>query len=307
MRLFRLSLVPAVAAIFLSTAAFAQTWDSYSNRESFFSINFPGDPTVTQAPYKTLKGTMLTARVFTAVSPPGTRLAGKYTVTVIDYANAKDEVRTAVEQAENAIKAKGTVKYDGVNNIDLHVSKRLTVETANTRILGEVLMSANNRLYITEAETGLNIPPPAIFQAALQILDDQGVRIRTRTSNGLPEEVKNPIGVGGIANEPDKIAAQAVGMWHAPGAACTTAYFKSGARVKTKRDEDALAGTITNQGKTFSGELILVGSRLGQFIDPMTDLALMLFDPQDGQKLGISPLNGPAAGWPETTLEKCSG
>jgi hypothetical protein len=39
----------------------------------------------------------------------------------------------------------------------------------------------------------------------------------------------------------------------------------------------------------------------------MTDLALMLFDPQDGQKLGISPLNGPAAGWPEVTLEKCTG
>ena len=81
-------------------------------------------------------------------------------------------------------------------------------------------------------------------------------------------------------------------------------------------DEDTpLAGrtveSVTAEGKwivmRFSGDLILVGSRLGQFVDPNTDLALMLFDPQDGIKLGVSPLNGPAAGWPEVTLEKCTG
>ena len=307
MRLFRLSLIPAVTALFLSGAVYAQTWDTYVNRDNFFSINLPGEPTVTEVPYKTTKGTTLTARVFTAVSPPGSRLAGKYTVTVVDYSNAKDEIPTASEQAENAIKATGTVKYDGINNIDLHLTKRLTIETATTRTLNEVLMAANYRLYITRAETALNIPPPAIFQAALQILDDKGLRIRTRTNLGVPDGVTSPIGAGGIVNEPDKIAAQATGTWRVAGGSCTTAYFKSTGRTKTKRDEDALAGTVTNQGKTFSGDLILVGSRLGQFVDPNTDLALMLFDPQDGAKLGVSPLNGPAAGWPEVTLEKCTG
>jgi hypothetical protein len=302
-----LSLIPAVAALFLSNGAMAQTWDTYVNRDNFFSINLPGEPTVTDVPYKTAKGTTLTAHVFTAVSPPGSRLAGKYTVTVVDYSNAKDEIPTASEQAENAIKAKGTVKYDGINNIDLHLTKRLTVETATTRTLAEVLVAANNRLYITQAETALNIPPPAIFQAALQILDDKGSRIRTRTNLGVPEGVTSPIGAGGIVNEPDKIAAAATGTWRAPGGSCATAYFKSTGRTKTKRDEDALAGTVTNQGKTFSGDLILVGSRLGQFVDPNSDLALMLFDPQEAGKLGVSPLNGPAAGWPEVTLEKCTG
>lgn len=302
-----LSLIPAVAALFLSGAACAQNWDSYVNRENFFSINLPGEPTVTETPYKTTKGTTLTARTFTATAPAGSRLAGKYTVTVVDYSNAKDEIPTASEQAENAIKAKGTVKYDGINNIDLHLTKRLTIETATTRTLAEVLMAANNRLYITQAETALNIPPPAIFQAALQILDDQGMRIRTRTNLGVPDGVTSPIGAGGIVNEPDKVAAAATGTWRTAGGSCATAYFKSGARTKTKRDEDALAGTVTNQGKTFSGDLILVGSRLGQFVDPKTDLALMLFDPAEAGKLGVSPLNGPAAGWPEVTLEKCTG
>src|SRR5947208_2233523 len=104
-----LSLIPAVGALFLSNAALAQTWDTYVNRDNFFSINLPGEPTVRDVPYKTAKGTTLTAHVFTAVSPPGTRLAGKYTVTVVDYSNAKDEIPGASEQAENAIKAKGTI------------------------------------------------------------------------------------------------------------------------------------------------------------------------------------------------------
>jgi hypothetical protein len=302
-----LRLIPALAVLFFSGATWAQSWDVYANRENFFSVNLPGDPAMTQAPYKTAKGTNLTANIFTAIAPPGSRLSGTYTVTVVDYTNAKDEMSTAVEQARNAMRAKGTVKYDGLNNIDLHLSRRLTVETPMTRILAEILMAANNRLYITQAETPLNVPPPAVFQASLQILDPSGVRIRTRTELGEPEGVKSPIGAGGIENEPDKIAAQTTGTWRIAGGACTSAYFKSGARTKTKRDEDALAGTITNAGTTINGELILVGSRLGQFINPMTDKVIMLFDPQDGQKLNISSIGEPALGWPDVTLDLCPG
>jgi hypothetical protein len=68
------SLFPAVAALFLSGAACAQSWDVYSNQESFFSANFPGTPTVSQVPYQTVKGKQLGARVFTVVVPPGSRL-----------------------------------------------------------------------------------------------------------------------------------------------------------------------------------------------------------------------------------------
>jgi hypothetical protein len=164
-------LIPALALLFSAGAASAQNWDTYANRENFFSVNLPAEPTMTEAPYKTVKGTTLTARVFTAVAPAGTRLAGTYTVTVVDYTKAQDELSTAVEQARNAMRAKGTVKYDGLNNIDLHLSRRLTIETGTTRILAEILMAANNRLYITQAETPLGVPPPAVFQASLQILD----------------------------------------------------------------------------------------------------------------------------------------
>jgi hypothetical protein len=303
MRLVRL--IPALAVLFFSGAAAAQSWDEYSNRENFFSINLPAEPKAAETQYKTAKGTNLTAHVFTAVAPAGSRLAGTYRITVVDYSKAKDEIPMALEEARQAMRAKGTVKYDGINNIDLHLSRRLTVETGSTRILSEIVMAANDRLYITEAETPLNVPPPAVFQASLQILDDNGVRIRTRTNLGVPEGVVSPIGAGGIVNDPDRIAAQVAGSWHKAGGACEAAFFKSGMRAKTKRGEEALAGTVTNAGMSFTGELILEGSRLGQFINPMTDQALMLFDPQDGTTLSVSGLNGPAASLGEVNLELC--
>src|SRR4051812_13314357 len=101
------SLIPAIAALFFTGAASAQAWDVYANRENFFSVNFPGEPAAMDAPYKTAKGTNLTAHVFTAIAPPGSRLTGKYTVTVVDYSDAKDEISSAVEQARNAVRARG--------------------------------------------------------------------------------------------------------------------------------------------------------------------------------------------------------
>ena len=93
----RFVVIPTVAFLLLSSAAGAQEWDVYSNRDNFFSVNLPGQPTMTQVPYKTTKGTNLTARVFTAVAPAGSILSGTYTVTVVDYSNAKDEFPTADE------------------------------------------------------------------------------------------------------------------------------------------------------------------------------------------------------------------
>src|SRR5262249_1643352 len=172
------------------------------------------------------------------------------------------------------------------------------------RLLAEILFAANNRLYITQAETALNVPPPAIFQASLQILDDNGQRIRTRTALGVPEGTVSPISAGGVLEESDKVAGEVSGSWRVAGGNCHAAYFKSGERGKTKRGENAIAGTVTNMGKTVSGQVIVNGSREGQFINPTTDKAIMLFDPQ-GEKLGISSIGEPAIGWPDVTLELC--
>jgi len=298
--------VLAAIVVFLSSAAYAQSWDVYTNRESFFSVNFPAEPTVAQAPYKTLKGKDLTARVFTATVPPGSRLSGTYKVTVVDFSNAKDEASTATEQAADTFRKRGTVKYDAIENLDLHATRRLTVETPTTRVLAEILFAANNHLYISQAETALNLPPPAQFQASLQVLDDQGVRIRERTLLGLPEGSKQPLNAGGIADEPETVAALLRGSWRVAGGTCDKPYFKSGMRTKNSRGEEVMMGTVTNGNTTINGMLIVNAARAGQFVDPMSFQALMLFDPQ-GDKLGISSIGGAAAGWPDVTLDICPG
>ena len=297
-------LVPAVLALFISGAAYAQSWDVYTNRENFFSVNFPAVPTATRAPYKTLKGVELGAQVFTAVVPPGSRITGTYTVTVVDFSKAQAEANTAVEQAADVFRAKGTVKYDAIENLDLHATRRLTVETRNTRILAEILFAANNRLYISQAETSLTLPPPAQFQASLQVLDEKGDRIRTRTLLGLPEGSKQPLNAGGIADEPDTVAALMTGSWRAPGGACEAPYFKSGMRTKNSRGEEVMMGTVTYRGTTVNGMLIVNAARAGQFVDPTSFQALMLFDPM-GDKLGISSIGGVATGWPDVVLDRC--
>ena len=296
--------VPAVVAAAIAGAAWAQAWDVYTNQANFFTVNLPGAPVETTAPYRTAKGTNLTAHVFTAKAPANSILAGTYKVTVVDYSTAKGEIPTAVDHAAKAVTARGAVKYDGLNNLDLHLSRRLTVETATTRILAEILVAENDRLYITEAETPLNVPPAANFQASLQILDSSGKRIRERVALGFEAGTKSPISAGGVADESDRVAALVVGAWRTSGGPCDAAYFKAGERTKTTRGENSLAGTVSNGDVTIAGQLVLNGARAGQFINPTTDRAIVLLDPQR-TTLGMSAVGPPALGWPDVTLELC--
>ncbi len=184
-----LSLVPAVVALFISGAAYSQEWSEYVNREDFFTVNFPGEPAMAQAQFKTGKGTTLNAHVYTANAPASSILAGKYSMTVIDYSSAPMELAAAIEDAAKQARAKGAPKYDAGGMIDNIRSWRMTVETPqNRRILSEILVHGN-RLYIVEADTPTNLPPPAQFQASVQILDENGVRIRYR-SVGSTERVR---------------------------------------------------------------------------------------------------------------------
>jgi hypothetical protein len=301
MRLVRL--LPAVLAVLISGHAYAQGWDEYSNREDFFSVNFPGDPTRQDFQYKTAKGTTLPAHVYTARDTRGT-----YSITVVDYNSAPAaELTTAIDEAVNNIRAKGTPKYDGVNMLDMHRSWRITVETPDKRrLLGEVLVADNKRLYISQADTALNVPPPAQFSVSLQILDKDGVRIRNKEIK--PAKEGEVVPVTAAAREVDTAAmlTRVVGNWKSPGGSCDAAFLKATVRGKTVRGEEALIGTVTDKGMTIPGQVIVNGPRVGQIVDPKTDKVIFIFDPMD-DKMNISALGPPALGWPDVTLDFCPG
>ena len=246
--------------------------------------------------------------MFTATADPNSITAGTYRVTVVDYSSAQSELGDAIEQARQAMLAKGMVKYDDINNLDFHRSRRITVENANARILGEILISATNRLYIVEGETPLNVPPAAQFQASLQILNNEGVRIRERTEIAAPANEVRPVGERANAEEAARVVAAISGSWrNPPGGSCEAAYFKSGERVKTQRDgrRDRRHGHQCRQ--TIPGHLVIVGPREGQFINPMNDRAIFLFDAHTDDRLNFVAIGAPAIGWPEVTLERCRG
>jgi hypothetical protein len=171
-------LMTAFVALFLTSPVFAQDWAEYINRDDSFTVNFPGDPVRTETPYKTVKGTELTAHVYTANAAPDSILAGRYRMTVVDYTKIPNELGTAIQEAADTFRKMGAVKYDDRGNIDRIRSQRMTVDTAGgNRIMTEILVQ-NNKLYIVEANVSQKVPPPAQFQASVQILDKDGVRIR---------------------------------------------------------------------------------------------------------------------------------
>ena len=185
----RFGLVLAVVALSVAGAAYGQVWSEYENRQEFFAVNFPSDPVRTTSTFKTSKGTTLPATVFTATAPASSITAGKYIVTVVNYSSAPTEGgQTALDDAAKMILARGESKYDGVEHTEQIRSRRLTVETETKRWLAEILAN-DGRLYIVEAETGIDIVPPAQFQASVEILDAEGKRIRYRTV-GSTERVR---------------------------------------------------------------------------------------------------------------------
>ncbi len=301
-------LVPAAVALFIAGAAYAQAWDVYTNREEFFAVNLPGEPKMMTSPYRTAKGTNLTAKKYTAVAPAGSLLAGTYILTVVDYNSATGELGTAIEEAAARYRSMGKVTYDAVNMLDNHRSWRQTVETASQRILTEILVARNNRLYISESSTALNAPPPAQFQASLQVLDANGVRIRYAQAELTPARADEviPVTPAQVAQRSAELAVLVAGSWAPSGASCTAAYFKSAERVKTKRGEEAMTGTVTNAGMAVTGQLIIAGPREGQLINPTTDKAIFLFDTLPNNKMSFAAIGEPALGWPDVTLDRCA-
>lgn len=171
-------LVAGLLALVLAGPASAQAWGEFVSQEDSFLVNFPGDPVKTDKPYKTAKGTDLTAHVYEAKAAPDSIFAGTYRMIVVDYTKAQAELGTAVEEAAAIYRKMGEPKYDDRGNIDRIRSQRQTIDAADGgRIMTEILVEGG-KLYIVEANVSQKLPPPAQFQASVQILDKDGNRIR---------------------------------------------------------------------------------------------------------------------------------
>jgi hypothetical protein len=167
-------------AMMLSGPVFAQGWAEYVNVDARFGINFPGEPVRSEDTYRTNSGTSFPAEVFTASDAAGT-----YSVTIVDYEGASDELRDtllddALEVYGNRggeVTYEGFAVYDGMDSMMMQISN----EEPSRSFLAITIVprpSGNNKLYIVEGRVGLEQPVPGHFQKSLFIVDENGDRIR---------------------------------------------------------------------------------------------------------------------------------
>jgi hypothetical protein len=171
-----LRFVPVLLLLLASTPAFAaQEWINFVDRERFFSINLPSQPTIEDVMYDTEDNFTMPAKRYTARQGPAT-----YVVTVVDFGTGElTTVRGSV--AFEAMKYRtrgGRVTFDAYAHIDRVEGHQLQITNPDgTRTFAAIHLN-NKRLYIFDATVPAGATPPALFQVSAQFLDSEGNPIR---------------------------------------------------------------------------------------------------------------------------------
>jgi len=170
-------LIPAALVLLLGPGVFAQDWVDFVSREDHFSINFPSQPTVEAFMYTDEHGDPLPAHRY--ASTPG---VGRYTVTVVDFRKVESVTihRGAIAFAAHTIRKRegGEITFDAYAQIDRIEGHQLQITKADKSRYFAGIHYHDKRLFIIEAWVPPGAPPPAAFQVAMSILDDNGNVVR---------------------------------------------------------------------------------------------------------------------------------
>lgn len=206
----------AIVSLALPGTVIAQSfaWTEYSSRQDYFSVSFPGEPSVREITYPTEYRITLPGRVYSYEDSPY-----RYSVTVVDYSDAvelhlarvascqaaggdgdlcqddgPEEMRGAIVYASWNIMSRDGVKVDHYAhyNSDRVEGHAIRLTNADQSRTSAVVHMHENRLYILEGTVPEGAPAPGMFQISLQFLDSEfkpvryeweGIRLY---SNGYP-------------------------------------------------------------------------------------------------------------------------
>ncbi len=209
-------LVSAASILLMSAPSVAQEWTQYVSRADFFEVNFQGEPKVKDITYTTEYKISLPGRVYSVENG-----ANRYSVTVVDYADAEKIHTARVEQCQKkggegdacqnewrtdvqgAIvhaswqffqRSDTKVTHYAWYVADMVEGHRLQLAGADGSRTFAAIHRYGTRLYILEATVPRGAPAPGLFQQSLQFLDEQGARIRYRRfyTTGYSDEWKFP-------------------------------------------------------------------------------------------------------------------
>ena len=166
------SFCAAAALLSLSfTPASAQAWREYSFRDGGFAAQYPGRPKVEERAYESAFGGPITEKVYSYDSG-----GVIYLVAIADFTNAKAEEDKAIEEAANALIAKGKMTHDERGRIDFHYGREIRVETPDGTSFTDAIFFINDRLYQIEVIYPVMNTDPAgssgihFFQQAFRLL-----------------------------------------------------------------------------------------------------------------------------------------
>jgi hypothetical protein len=208
------ALLAAFGLLLGAATARAQEWSLYPAFDDFFSIDFPGEPTIRQSTYQTQYGFTLPARVYTARDEFGT-----YSVTAVNWSTVEaqhaaaykqciaatgdlrggdnpgicNESRTRGEIAGAALHAgSGLIRRGGkvlelaFNSADRVDAVRVEMINADQSQTVAMIAWHEGFLYVAEGTAPKGAPPPSAFPISLQFLDKEGRRIQYDGSRYTP-------------------------------------------------------------------------------------------------------------------------
>jgi len=169
-----LALLPMLLIALWPSAAGAQAWIEYKNAEWRFGVNFPAEPTAEEVEWISEDDLPVPAVRFSA-----SRGGANYSVTVADYRDARLVTQLGAE-ANIAAKLRklGEVTHDAFAQVDRISGLQLQITKPDGRRLFVQIHPHEGFLYVSEADVPPRAAPPGQFQQSLQILDENGVRIR---------------------------------------------------------------------------------------------------------------------------------
>ena len=182
----------------------AQDWAEYVSRQDGFSINFPGQPRITETTWKSQLNYTLPARVYSAE-----RGEERFSVTVVDYSSLEqqgierwkacppgnaqcrdggptigpgywkqDERGALVYAVSKFLRPPNEVTYYAWDWQDMVEGVSLQLNGPDRRRTLVYVAMHERKLYVLEGSVPGGQPEPGLFQQSLGWLDKDGNRIR---------------------------------------------------------------------------------------------------------------------------------
>jgi hypothetical protein len=138
--------IATALVFFFASAALADDWKEYENRDYGFTVHFPGDPTVETTTYHAADGRSFSAYVFSVKQETGV-----FKVTVVDMPGKQTGSDAAVmKEATKAIVDGGTIKFDIPHRVRQVYGRQLGIAGPSGGYSYVALFYRNNRLYQVE-------------------------------------------------------------------------------------------------------------------------------------------------------------